>query len=108
MIGCCVWRKCLVACLFFESSQQPTCPHVRHKRRCTHSSPVFRQSSHPSALGVTSRIWVTCEQGIVLLLDEARSLACGVLVFTIGSATQGPSMSIARPAVTPIGPLIMA
>src|SRR5207249_11350501 len=90
MIGCCVWRKCLVACLFFESSQQPTCPHVRHNRRCTHSSPVFRQSSHPSALGVTSWIWATCEQDIVLLLD-----ADDIFVFTISGAAQGPRVSTA-------------
>src|SRR5216684_2271746 len=29
-----VW-KCLVACLFLEESQQPTCPHSRQRRRCT-------------------------------------------------------------------------
>src|SRR2546421_13007645 len=57
MIGWLVAWKCLVACLFFESSQQPTCPQVRQRRRCTHVSPVFKQSSHPLALGVTSRIW---------------------------------------------------
>src|SRR5437667_347963 len=56
MIGCFVSRKCLVACLFFESSQQPTCPHERHNRRCTHSSPVLRQSSQPSAPGITA--WI--------------------------------------------------
>src|SRR6266446_10569519 len=57
MIGCLVAWKCLVACLFFESSQQPTCPQVRQRRRCTQVSPVFKQSSHPLALGVTCRIW---------------------------------------------------
>ena len=44
------------ACLFFEESQQPTCPHVRHSRRCTQRSPIFRQSSQPRELGVTGRI----------------------------------------------------
>src|SRR5690349_21875608 len=57
MIGWLVVWKCLVACLFFESSQQPTCPQVRQRRRCTQLSPIFKQSSHPLALGVTSRIW---------------------------------------------------
>src|SRR6266851_1506857 len=57
MIGWLVAWKCLVACVFFESSQQPTCPQVRQRRRCTQLSPIFKQSSHPLALGVTSRIW---------------------------------------------------
>jgi hypothetical protein len=38
MIGCPIALKCLVACLFLESSQQPTWPQVRHRRRCTHVS----------------------------------------------------------------------
>src|SRR2546421_4114533 len=54
--------KCRVACLFFEESQQPTCPQIRHSRRCTQVSPIFRQSSQPFALGVTSRIWSRCVQ----------------------------------------------
>jgi hypothetical protein len=56
MIGCRVALKCLVACLFLLESQQPTCPQLRHSRKCTHVSPVRRQSSQPGALGVTSRI----------------------------------------------------
>src|SRR5665647_1047616 len=51
MIGCCVALKCFVACLFFESSQQPTWPQVRQMRRCIHSSPMARHSWQPSALG---------------------------------------------------------
>src|SRR3712207_7399180 len=39
--------KCPVACLFFECSQQPTCPQISQRRRCTQVSPIFRQSSHP-------------------------------------------------------------
>src|SRR5258707_14860163 len=61
--GPCWWFvtwKCLVACLFLEESQQPTCPHSRHRRRCTHVSPVFKQSSQPFALGVTLRISSRC------------------------------------------------
>src|SRR4051812_18457476 len=51
MIGCRVEWKCFVACLFFESSQQPTCPHSRQSRRCTQVSPVLRHSSQPSVFG---------------------------------------------------------
>src|SRR6266566_4683218 len=57
IIGWFVAWKCLVACLFFESLQQPTCPHSRQRRRCTHVSPILKQSSQPFALGVTCRIW---------------------------------------------------
>ena len=46
--------------MFFEESQQPTCPQVMQSRRCTHESPIARHSSHPSALGVTSRIEPRC------------------------------------------------
>src|SRR5947209_5659843 len=70
--------KCAVACLFFEESQQPTWPHVRQSRRCTHRSPVARHSSHPSELGVTGRISLTCGQGFgataVLLLAAVGAL----------------------------------
>src|SRR5947207_14162290 len=53
------WRlawKCLVACRFGESSQQPTWPQVRQSRKCTHVERVCKHSSQPRALGVTSRI----------------------------------------------------
>ena len=60
--------KCLVACLFFNESQQPTCPQVRQRRRCTHLSPVFRQSSQPRACGVTSRIWLRCVHDVTISL----------------------------------------
>src|SRR6202048_4175455 len=56
MTGCWVAWKCLVACLLGESSQQPTWPHVRQIRRCSHSLPLLRHSSQPSALGVTLRM----------------------------------------------------
>src|ERR1700676_1398526 len=56
MTGCPVAWKCLVACLLGESSQQPTWPQLRQIRRCSHSLPLFRHSSQPSALGVTLRI----------------------------------------------------
>src|SRR5215470_15771127 len=60
MIGCPVALKWAVACRFGEESQQPTWPHVRHRRSDTHSEPLFKQSSQPSALGVTSRISFKC------------------------------------------------
>src|SRR6266508_463772 len=41
-----------VACRFFESSQHPTCPHVRQRRRCTQLSPIARHSSQPRVVGV--------------------------------------------------------
>jgi hypothetical protein len=70
-MGWWVLRKCFVACLFLEESQQPTCPQVRQRRRWTHSSPVFRQSSQPRALGVTSRISLKCVQVAIALPPSA-------------------------------------
>ncbi len=55
-MGWVVARKCFVACLFFEESQQPTCPQVRHILKWTHRSFIFKHSSQPGALGLTSRI----------------------------------------------------
>ena len=54
MIGCCVLWKCLVACLFFDESQQPTWPQVRQSRKWTQVSPIFRHSSQPWVFGLTS------------------------------------------------------
>src|SRR5690349_14270892 len=69
--------KCFVACLFLDESQQPTWPHVRQSRSCTHRSPVARQSSQPFELGVTGRICLICGQVgwaiAVLLLAEVVS-----------------------------------
>src|SRR6478735_950000 len=48
MSGCLLRWKCLVACLFLDESQQPTCPHSRHSRRWTQLSPVLMQSSQTS------------------------------------------------------------
>ena len=42
---------CARACRMGEESQQPTCPHVRHSRRCTHGVPSRRHSSQPLVLG---------------------------------------------------------
>src|ERR1700704_596886 len=61
MIGWLVAWKCLVACLLGESSQQPTWPQLRQIRKCSHTLPLSKHSSQPSALGVTSRMpamWV--------------------------------------------------
>src|SRR5262249_14591510 len=57
MIGSPLAWKCLVACLFFDESQQPTWPQIRHSRMCTQVSPSSRHSLQPVPLGVTSRIW---------------------------------------------------
>src|SRR5689334_15480269 len=71
MIGWLVAWKCLVACLFLELSQQPTWPQVSHRRRWTQVSPIFRQSSQPFPLGVTSwrpRTWLQVSSILVLLI----------------------------------------
>src|SRR6266566_9301229 len=84
IIGWFVAWKCLVACLFFESLQQPTCPHSRQRRRCTHVSPILKQSSQPFALGVTCRIWsrwVHCVARIVSfpMFSETNLFLCKLL-----------------------------
>src|SRR3989344_4964994 len=67
MIGCPVSWKCFVACLFFELSQHPTCPHVRHNRRLTQMSPALAQSSQTViSLGCTSFIWSRCVHSGIL------------------------------------------
>ena len=48
-----VAAACLRACRFFESSQHPTWPQVRHRRKCTHVSPIARHSTQPSPEGTT-------------------------------------------------------
>ncbi len=77
-MGWLVAWKCLVACLFFEESQQPTCPHSRQRRKCTQVSPVFKQSSHPFALGLTWCMWsrcVHCEAKIYSFMMQDNSVA---------------------------------
>src|SRR5262249_31714158 len=76
MIGCLVAWKCLVACLFFDESQQPTWPHERHMRRCTHESPVLRHSSQPRVCGLTSWIWSWCVQVFIDWFLLRRSEHC--------------------------------
>src|SRR4051794_10468368 len=53
-MGCSVVWKCLVACLFFELSQQPMWPHSVQNRRWTHVSPISRHSTQPVPEGFTS------------------------------------------------------
>src|SRR3984885_15353697 len=49
------------ACRSGEESQQPTCPQVRHRRRCTQSDPRIRHSSQPPGVrGVTGRTRLRC------------------------------------------------
>ena len=66
-----------VACRPGEESQQPTCPHVRHSRRCTQRPPPARHSAQPSGgRGLTS---LTCSRwvqaGIRLLTRPRRRAA---------------------------------
>src|SRR5258708_21895272 len=60
--GCLERWKCFVACLFFDESQQPTCPHSRQRRRWTQGSPVLMQSSHTSVSVVVNLICFRCVQ----------------------------------------------
>src|SRR5215204_3920050 len=74
MIGWPLAWKCLVACLFFEESQQPTWPQMRQSRRCTQLSPLCRHSSQPlGVFGVTSRIWSRCVHGTLILFPSIRA-----------------------------------
>src|SRR5260370_15276346 len=68
MIGWLVAWKCLVACLFFEESQQPTCPHVRQRRRCTQVSPIFKQRSEEHTSELQSHLNLVCR----LLLEKKK------------------------------------
>ena len=60
--------KCFVACRRGESSQHPTCPHVRHSRRCTQATPSLRHSSQPLALGCTLLMLDKCTQLLLIVL----------------------------------------
>ena len=42
---------------------------ISHSRRCTHVAPIFKQSSQPFALGVTSRISTKCSQLSILVCE---------------------------------------
>src|SRR5689334_14733820 len=60
--GWCDDLKCFVACLFFEESQQPTCPQERQSRRWIQVSPNFTQSSQTCFSVVRNLIWSVCLQ----------------------------------------------
>src|SRR5215469_1488046 len=62
------WWKCLVACLFFDESQQPTWPHSRQSRKCTQVSPVFTQSSHTCVSVLVNLICLRCEHCAITFL----------------------------------------
>src|ERR1700738_4844579 len=81
MMGCPVAWKCRVACLLGEPSQQPTWPQLRQIRKCSHTLPIFRHSSQPSALGVTSRMPAMCTQPFA----TAGSYLLGVEEHDIGA-----------------------
>src|SRR5258706_12209779 len=97
MIGCLVLWKCFVACRLIESSQQPTCPHSRQSRRCTHSSPLERHSSHPSGvLGWTSRTCTRCLH--CWAMPEALPLRDSIQVMTAAPAAPATPAQAARQA----------
>jgi hypothetical protein len=71
MIGCWVAWKCLVACRFFESSQQPTCPQVLQSRKWTQVSPSLRHSSQPRLRGRLVRTKSKCRHCVGMTLYRA-------------------------------------
>jgi hypothetical protein len=59
--------KWAVAWRFGELSQQPTCPHLVHRRRCSQVAPIRVQSSQPVEFAVASSMlsrWVQCVAAI--------------------------------------------
>src|SRR5439155_19927713 len=111
MIGWRVAWKCRVACLPGELSQQPTCPHVRHRRRCTQRPPVARHSSQPAGvLGFTERTWATWAQEFAI--GETFHLLAAPLATTPASRRGGgcrtvsldrDSTRVKAPPATPCG-----
>src|SRR3954468_17798623 len=83
MIGWWLPWKCLVACVFFEESQQPTWPQVRHSRRCTQRLPDCRHSSHPSGVFASNVLimsrWVHGASAMQPSLPERSTLPSGRL-----------------------------
>src|SRR6202163_2731470 len=97
MTGCCVAWKCFVACLLGESSQQPTCPQVRQIRKCSHTLPLFRHSSQPSALGVTLGVPLRWVQPFAILNPHRYSAGFAV-------SPRHPCNAAATCAPSPIAP----
>jgi len=48
--------KMLRGVFVLEESQQPTWPQLKHSRKCTQLSPIFRHSSQPLVFGLTRLI----------------------------------------------------
>src|SRR5438477_8760722 len=97
MIGWLVEWKCLVACLFFDWSQQPTWPHDEHIRRCTQVSPIFKHSSQPLVLGLTSLIWSRCVHCLAIGHLPLGQRTIGYLA----TAIHRPSSIVYRPHYNP-------
>jgi len=72
------------ACRSGEESQQPTCPQVRPGRKCTHSVPSRRHSSHPFGVcRYTCRImlrWgsLTVDVGVLAVSLPLRISPCSL------------------------------
>src|SRR6185437_17030907 len=71
--GCLLWWKCLVACLFLEESQHPTCPHSRHKRRWTQVSPIFTHASQTCLSVDVNLISSRCVQPGIMSSEVSNS-----------------------------------
>src|SRR5918994_2285385 len=84
-MGCSVAWKCFVAWRLALSSQQPTCPQIRHSLRWTQVSPGLKHSSQPCADGSTSFIWLVwlhrCRWNICMNLLTNVLLRRGALLF---------------------------
>src|SRR2546429_1650366 len=99
-MGCWVARKCFVACLFFEESQQPTWPQVKHRRRCTQLSPILRHSSQPSLFGLILRIWSTCVQvsaiEVSFALHRVNHIVACIGIRTWKRVSPGTDLTVTR------------
>src|SRR5206468_2977851 len=85
-----------------ESSQQPTCPQTRHRRRWTHLAPMARHSSQP--VGVFGSL--ACRSSKCLHSLSAMSLR---LVSLPGDAVPSSLLTMAIDVVAaPFGLLLRA
>src|ERR1700733_7974144 len=98
MIGCFTAAKCLVACLFFDESQHPTCPQVKQSLRWTQPSPDSRHSLQPSPLGLPSRICARCSHGAIMSSGALTVLELGALSdlddITVGIADVAANLAV--------------
>src|SRR6266508_3049699 len=96
-MGCPSVCACRRACRFGEESQQPTCPQVRHSRRCTHLDPERRHSSQPSGVrGTTGWTSLSRCRLAVLICSPPRSLRSSGLAALRCSLAVGSRYSSAR------------